>query len=367
VPGTGLLSNLEQYCQEHFRDQGATRVSGLQQIDRGWEADVYAFDLEGSSARLELILRGYPGDVGLEKSAREVDGMRRLYQAGYPVPQIYAYEPDPVLLGYPFVMMQRISGELLWDQVFHGPVAERAGHREHFCRLMVQLHTLDWRILVDDPSPVISGGAYQFFDGWLAEMDFAAQQYMPELAGNLDWFRYHRNDLPCDQPAIIHYDFHPQNVLLQPDGQAFVIDWTQISLSDLRFDLGWTLVLIGSIVGMEARQAILDSYQVQLSAVLGESLAEQRLAELEIFEACACLRRVGSVVISFQAGAGKLGMRPGAEAMMRQQLAGVRSAYQRLVDITDQRAIVFEDMLDSREYATTESHSRSALDPVARI
>ena len=31
--------------------------------------------------------------------------------------------------------------------------------------------------------------------------------------------------VPCRHPALVHGDFHPNNILLREDGSAVVIDW----------------------------------------------------------------------------------------------------------------------------------------------
>ncbi len=54
---------------------------------------------------------------------------------------------------------------------------------------------------------------------------------------------------PCYHP--VHWDYHPGNVLLRDDSSAVVIDWTQIDVSDPRFDLAWTLLLVSSYEGAE--------------------------------------------------------------------------------------------------------------------
>ena len=35
-------------------------------------------------------------------------------------------------------------------------------------------------------------------------------------------------------------DIHSDNILIQPDGEVVVIDWTQVGVSDPRLDLAWT-------------------------------------------------------------------------------------------------------------------------------
>jgi aminoglycoside phosphotransferase (APT) family kinase protein len=134
-----------------------------------------------------------------------------------------------------------------------------------------------------------------------------------------------RDGVACLQPSPIHWDFHPANVLLRKDGSAVVIDWTQVGVSDARFDLAWTLLLAGSQGSMAWRDRILAEY---------ERLVGARVEQLDYFEVVACLKRLGSVIISLTHGPEKLGMRPEAVAMMKQRLDAIRKVYELLVERT---------------------------------
>ena len=103
------------------------------------------------------------------------------------------------------------------------------------------------------------------------------------------------------------------------DGSATVIDWTQIQVSDPRFDLAWTLMLVGAAEGWQWRDRILAEY---------ERLAGAPIQELEWFEVAACGKRLFSVVVSLAAGPEALGMRPEAVELMRQQFGALRNVYQ---------------------------------------
>jgi Ser/Thr protein kinase RdoA (MazF antagonist) len=131
----------------------------------------------------------------------------------------------------------------------------------------------------------------------------------------MDWLIARRDTVPCLRPSPIHWDFHPGNILLGDDGSAKVIDWTQLAISDARFDLAWTLLLIGAYEGSRWREPILREY---------ERLAGAKVEGLEYFDVYACLKRLFSIIISVKEGAEKLGMRPGAEATMKQQAGAIR-------------------------------------------
>jgi aminoglycoside phosphotransferase (APT) family kinase protein len=144
----------------------------------------------------------------------------------------------------------------------------------------------------------------------------------------LDWVAGQRSDLTCERPAPTHGDFHPNNVILRPDGEMVVIDWTNFNVDDYRFDLAWTLLLVYSYEGQEARDFILAEY---------ERYSGKPVAEIAVFEVCACARRLYDVSMSLSRGAASMGMRPEAVEAMRAQMPVHRKVYELLVAHTGLR------------------------------
>jgi len=124
------------------------RVSGLAEISAGWESDMYSFAIESGPAGArqcdELILRIYPGDDALDKSAREYHGMSLLHGAGYPVPRVLVLERGDKPFDRPFVIMERIEGQMMWPLLFGAPEGRQQELLTLFCKLFVRLHALEW-------------------------------------------------------------------------------------------------------------------------------------------------------------------------------------------------------------------------------
>ena len=117
-----------------------------------------------------------------------------------------------------------------------------------------------------------------------------------------------------------------------------VIDWTNFSLTDVRFDLAWTLVLTNSYMGMAWRDRFLREYEHQVG---------QAVEQIEYFEVCACARRLFDLAISFFAGAEKMGTRADAIKDMRAQTVPACRVYQMLQDYTGVSVEPFEQLLAS--------------------
>ncbi len=309
-----------------YRD---AQVVDFHEISAGWESDVYAFDLVREGDREPLVLRIYPGQGADTKAAREFDAVRRLHNVGYAVPAVLWLEQDAAPLGKPFILMERINGHGMWRETFSGPEDQQRSRFELFCRLFVELHALDWRALTDDLQEPYADNPYVFAEHYLGLLRAYIERFgQPGYLPILDWLLTRLDGMACERPAPIHWDYHPENILVRADGSGVVIDWTQFEISDPRFDLAWTMTLVGSQEGDAVRERILQTY---------EAMSGQPVRNIEPFEVIACAKRLASVTISLSAGAQALGMRTGAEEMMRHHLPALSHVYERLQAMTGLR------------------------------
>ena len=338
-----MQSHLQAYYARVFPARQGVRVSDLTSISAGWESEIYSFTVEygpaGGRRCEELILRIYPGDDAHDKSAHEFQGMSQLSKAGYPVPQVLVLECENSPFGRPFVIMERIEGQILWPLLFHSPQEKQQELLTLFCELFVQLHTLEWGPFVRDVARYDTGDPYTFVDRELSRWrGFFTRFPKPDFFPVLEWLEARRGEVPCLRPSPIHWDYHPGNVLLRDDGSAVVIDWTQFDVSDSRFDLAWTLLLVSSYEGPQWREPILREY---------ERLTGARVEQIAYFDAAACFKRLYSIALSISDGAEKLGMRPGAEAEMKRQGGAIQRIYDLLLERTGIRVAEVERLLAS--------------------
>ncbi len=326
-----MLRGLERACA--FLGGGApVAVSHLSPISDGWETEVYTFRAEGVDPA-DLVLRLYPGDHASGKALREFSAMSQLGAVGYPVPRVLTLGREESPFGRPYILMHRIHGRPLSRVAAEFP--ERTAELVRlFCRLQADLHALDWRpflraVSERHPVPphwyVLDWGGAEPPAGAVDREDphWFLETYLSVLASHLrrlnlpdfgpltpvyDWLVSHRRDVPCERLALVHGDFHPQNVLLEPEGRPYVIDWGCFALADPRFDLAWTLLLTGGYGRPEARELLRREH---------ERLRGGPIPGLAYFEVLACARRLMSLLVSIRLGAEKLGMRPGAEQVMK--------------------------------------------------
>jgi aminoglycoside phosphotransferase (APT) family kinase protein len=314
-----MKQSLEQAFAEYIRaaypDRMPLSISPLVPICEGWESEVYACTLSwqaASGTRSEdLIVRMVPGIDAVEKSSREGQALRFLNQVGYPVPRLDRIETDPAPLGKPFLIMEKIPGETLWQPLFHGEPARQPALLDLFCGLFARLHT------IQPPAgmPILPNPVVHQLERWKPIVE---SNTLPGFQPAWKWLLERSRAVAPAGLAAVHWDFHPNNILLHPNGSAVVIDWTMMEFSDYRYDLAWTLLLVGSQVSMDWRALVLKTY---------ERHAGHRTADLDFFDAAAAMRRLYSVIAALRYGAEQVGMRPGAEAMMRRSAPALANVY----------------------------------------
>src|SRR4051794_13945398 len=103
--------------------------------------------------------------------------------------------------------------------------------------------------------------------------------------------------VPCVKLAVTHGDFHAGNLLICGDASLIVIDWTGCHVSDARFDVARTLLVIRAYGSEERRKLYLAEY---------ERLAGEKLQHLDWFAALACSLRLRDVAIALSKGPEKL-------------------------------------------------------------
>ncbi|MEA3441729.1 MAG: phosphotransferase family protein [Chloroflexota bacterium] len=332
---------LQSYLTSTYPNRQNLRVQNLREITSGWENEMYAFELfygESGQHQESLVLRIYPGDDAYEKAAHEFQSMRTLEQEGFPVPSVSLLERDRSPFRNPFIIMEHIDGREMWEVMAQANPAEQMALTDRFCELFVELHKLDWQPFVDDPARIEAGDPYTFIDETINQGERIIQQLdMTAMSPYLSWLKQRRDRIPCQRASVIHGDFHPANILLRENGSPVVIDWTGLRVSDARFDLAWTLLLVSMYMDEAAYDQFLDGYQHH---------AGVRVEQLSLFEAYAAIRRLVSVLASIRGGAQTMGMRPGAEEIMQGQMDVLGKAYHLLVDRTGIRSDELEKWLN---------------------
>lgn len=293
----------------------APAITEFVSLSQGWESDVYGFRIaDAATPATDLVARLYVGESSRRKARQEAAGMRCLYAQGYPVPRVALVEMDGAVLGTPFIVMEWVKGDLLWPLLGRVDDATRKRLIDEFTDMQARLHRVTWQ--ADGMCREVARRSMAQVLGEIGP--YVERSGMAGLEAPLRWLEERAARVAPMAEGFVHWDYHPANVIVREDGALVVIDWTQAEVTDPRFDLAWTLVVVGSQSGWEVRDQILARYEQGRGPV----------ADLAFFEQYACARRLYSVVIALHAGPESLGMRPGAVELMLKHRPALARLYE---------------------------------------
>jgi aminoglycoside phosphotransferase (APT) family kinase protein len=314
---------LQMYRRRHPTYE-LLEISHLMRENTGWESELYSFTLRYQEEQIlqakPTILKMYRGKSGTKKAIGEFYGMQQLWHYQYPVPHVQQLMLDDSLFGASCVLMEKVTGQSMYGIMQQISLQDGAPLIGRFCELLVDLHALDWEAFVLDPSQYASA---VLVGRKLAATRLFIEQTVPDLFEPvLVWLQARSQHLTQIAPSVVHGDFHPENVLLNEQGEVSVIDWTQIEVSDFRFDLAWTLTIVNAFLGPEWRDMTLSEY---------EYLTQQQVADLDFFEVFACLKRLFDIVACLYQDNGEvLGMHSDAKLAMQRNRESTHTIYAQL-------------------------------------
>lgn len=327
-------SSLSQFYQD-VEPEAFEAISNVRQISGGWEAFLFAFRLQLKSGESqEYILRLFPND-GDGKAQHEFNGMQRLKRLHYPVPTVYhLHLSHQSIFKNAFFIMDFVEGGTVYSQLISdGVLNEKL--LAAYCQIMVDLHQLEWESEFD--ADFDADDPYAFIDHWLHQADSMLQhEVYSDFVPLVEWVKARRDLLACPRLSLTHNDFHPENVMIDGDGKLYVIDWSNWRLADYRYDLGWTLLLVGTYGSREYSSALLSLY---------ESLQGNTAEQMNIFIAMAIGRRLRDLVSSTKGSPSDSGMLPDIAEVMRQNVSHYRACYDWLLEITNTRLLGIENLL----------------------
>lgn len=188
----------------------------LKKVAEGREAEM--FEWEGGK-----ILRLLRDPQRRSQVQWEAAAMQTARGRGLPVPAVYGIEE---VMGRPGIIMERVEGEDLltmisarpWFIFKAGDISGEVHARLHSVRASERLPPLKSTLM-------------------------ARISTRPEIPPELARFAIGAlNELP-DGDRICHFDFHPANVLMSPNGPV-VIDWTNVKRGDHHADVARTVLIL---------------------------------------------------------------------------------------------------------------------------
>lgn len=241
APGpSDALASAEAWVLSAIEDR--VGVSGLElaaplvEIPNGWETHTLRFQLADTPDlpaewRRPLILRAY-SSMGALTRARHEHAIHDYVQGlGYPVAPSLALLDEPSPWGGPARIMERLDGQTMLESLEANPLrlwdlpAEMA-------KAHAWLHQLP-----PEGMGLRHGDLFTTMAAVIEEHDLRG------LAPGLDWLMDNEPPAP-DQETVLHFDFHPLNLIHRPDGSLAVLDWADAEVGDPDADVGATCMLL---------------------------------------------------------------------------------------------------------------------------
>jgi aminoglycoside phosphotransferase (APT) family kinase protein len=188
------------------------------------------------------VLRRDPqGSVSLVPLTDEFALISRAAEAGAPVPEPLAFEPDGGRFGSPGLLMAYVEGTSVAPRILRRPEFESARARltAQLGEALARIHAIDPATL-DGVLPKPAGDpALDQIAEWERQLDEIGEP-LPAVELGLRWLR--ANAPEPAEPKLVHGDFRLGNFIVDEHGLAAVIDWELAHLGDPAEDIGWLCI-----------------------------------------------------------------------------------------------------------------------------
>lgn len=212
--------------------------------------------------------------------AREFPMIQLMRAAGLPVAEPLWLETDRSQFRMPFIVSRKAAGKIYGSTIGSAETLSPAAI-EHLIATLVQMHN----IKIDPAEPLARQSHLAEWLGFKTVTDCTRHMVTtvfhrvlqrcdvamtPDLLRVQKWLE--RNVPQSDEaPAIIHFDFALNNLLIEDDRLVAVLDWESSRLGDPAEDLTWTQQNLASYISMPE---LLSRYE----AGTGRRVDEFRLA-----------------------------------------------------------------------------------------
>jgi aminoglycoside phosphotransferase (APT) family kinase protein len=225
-----------------------SRVVGHRRLTGGVCSAVHRLTVERHGRRTFVVLRQYPGGLGLQESLeREIANLGLVAGSGLPVPSILAADVVGASTGgSPSLLMTRLRG-----QVDLGP-AEPRSWLTRIAELAVLLHSLDLPAKTFRP----------WTDSWIAPLDgFQVPVGAQKPAVWKAAFGVMAASPPKDTAVFLHGDFLPVNLLWSRGRITGLTDWNGVHRGARAIDVGQCRRFLAALYSPEWSEQLRSSYE----------------------------------------------------------------------------------------------------------
>lgn len=259
--GADSQRRLSDWLRTQEPDADDVRLEGIDRVSFGHSAEMMTCSVvtrrAGRDDRRDVVVRLRPKPPALLEPydlPRQFAILRALARTPVRVPRALWLEPTGDVLGRPFLVMERVAGD-----VYEMEPPAAADHTvARMCQSLVEqlaaIHTVDLtRTGLDG---LDDGGNHldRELGHWAAEMNRVRRGRLPALE------RLHEALLagkpePCPRVTLVHGDAKPGNFGFTDGEVSAVFDWEMTTIGDPLTDIGWLEMLWAQPVGINSHPA----------------------------------------------------------------------------------------------------------------
>ncbi len=255
-----LTTRLTAWLRTQIPDADALHVEGLDRVDFGHSAEMLIFTIATAGDRTDVVLRLRPRPPALLEPydlPRQFRILSALRDTAVRAPHVLWLEESGDVLGRPFLVMQRMPGDVYEMQAPDGPDVTAARIRrmcEGMAEQLAAVHTVDLTATGLDALEDGRDHLDREISHWADEMHRVQPGPLPALERLLSELR---GSKPEQYPTVtlVHGDAKPGNFAFVADEVSAVFDWELSGLGDPLTDLGWMELLWMQPVGITSHPA----------------------------------------------------------------------------------------------------------------
>jgi aminoglycoside phosphotransferase (APT) family kinase protein len=269
-------ASLDSFLQHNMSEATDLRIDNLLSASGGVSREHYNFDLcwseKGLPQQRELILIRNSDRPAQTDRGKEFRLLQALSDTPVPVPRVYWCDEGGTWLERPFIIMERVGGNVTqpFAPIYPEAPELRRQYMEQFVDILCHLHAFDWRNLnagiLEVPSGEISEFALQALDSLEQILAFTGVTKLDDVIEKA-LTRLRDNTPETDRLVLCHGDYKPDNILHEHGRILAIVDWERAAISDPMHDLAYTCVahlrVAGLASGLAPAEEIIERYQTQ--------------------------------------------------------------------------------------------------------
>ncbi len=233
---------------------------------------------------IAVLRRDPPGSESLVPMREEFALVRRAAEAGVPVAQPLAFEPDGGRFASPGMVMRFVEGTSVAPRILRKPEYEAARGLlpGQLAEALARIHSVAPEDLEEVLPGLSADPALAQITEWERQLDEIGEP-LPAVELGLRWLRANAPEPAA--PRLVHGDFRLGNLIVDESGLAAVIDWELAHLGDPAEDVGWLCIRswrFGNDALPVAGVGSLDEFAGAYEAAGGEPLDRDRVRYWEV-------------------------------------------------------------------------------------